>query len=114
MQVSCQAWTREGCASFHLPPNSLELFTLFSLPFLHFYNFSGTQVEWVGGRSPVLPGPHRAVRAPRSPVATRLLFHLLQLLLPGLRTSQVSPPSSGLLQRQREDESLLPSGTGSQ
>lgn len=28
------------------PPNSLELFTLFSLPFLHFYNFLGTQVEW--------------------------------------------------------------------
>lgn len=57
MQVSCQARTHEGCASFHLPPNSLELFTLFSLPFLHFYNFSGTRVEWVGGRSPVLPGP---------------------------------------------------------
>lgn len=31
----------EGRGSTH--PNSLELFTLFSLPFLHFYNFVGTQ-----------------------------------------------------------------------
>lgn len=113
MQVSCQAGKHEGCASFHLPPNSLELFTLFSLPFLHFYNFSGTQVEWVGRRSPVLPGPHQAVCLPRSAVGTRLLFPLLQLL-PGLGASQVSPPTSGLPQRQREDESRLPPGTGSQ
>lgn len=56
-QVSCQEGKLEGCASLHLPPNSLELFTLFSLPFLHFYNFLGTQVEWSGGRSLVLSGP---------------------------------------------------------
>lgn len=32
---------RAGAPPTH--PNSLELFTLFSLPFLHFYNFVGTQ-----------------------------------------------------------------------
>lgn len=57
MQVACQAGTREACASLRPPPNSLELFTLFSLPFLHFYNFLGTQVEWGGGGSLVLSGP---------------------------------------------------------
>lgn len=37
---------RRGSMRLCLPPstpNSLELFTLFSLPFLHFYNFLGTQ-----------------------------------------------------------------------
>lgn len=38
-----QTGKHEGCVSLHPPSNSLELFTLFSLPFLHFYNFLGTQ-----------------------------------------------------------------------
>lgn len=44
-------------------PNSLELFTLFSLPFLHFYNFVGLRVEQGRGRSRVLllPRPMRLV-----------------------------------------------------
>lgn len=59
-----QAGKREVCASLHPPPNSLELFTLFSLPFLHFYNFLGTQVEWSGGRSLVLSAPARGPLSP--------------------------------------------------
>lgn len=73
LQVSCQAGKHEGCASLHLPPNSLELFTLFSLPFLHFYNFLGTQVEWSGGRSVVLSGPPQVGCLLRSSVGSWLL-----------------------------------------
>lgn len=89
MQVSCQVGKPEGCASFPPPPNSLELFTLFSLPFLHFYNFLGTQVEWGGGRSLVLSGPCPVCCWLRISVGTRLLFLLLQLL-PGGLPSQAS------------------------
>lgn len=74
MQVSCQVGKHEGCASLPPPPNSLELFTLFSLPFLHFYNFLGTQVEWGGGRSLVLSGPRPVCCWLRISVGTRLLF----------------------------------------
>lgn len=74
MQVSCQVGKHEGCASLPPPPNSLELFTLFSLPFLHFYNFLGTQVEWGGGRSLVLSGPCPVCCWLRISVGTRLLF----------------------------------------
>lgn len=49
MQASCQVRKHEGCASLPPPPNSLELFTLFSLPFLHFYNFLGLRLSGVEG-----------------------------------------------------------------
>lgn len=51
-----QTGKHEGSVSLHPSPNSLELFTLFSLPFLHFYNFLGTQG---GGRRREEPGAVR-------------------------------------------------------
>lgn len=91
MQMACQAGKRELCASLHPLPNSLELFTLFSLPFLRFYNFLGTQVEWGGGRSLVLSGPTRGTLSP--------FFSFFS-------------SSQGLLRR--GDQSLLPSRMGLQ
>lgn len=99
MQVSCQAGKHEGCASLHLPPNSLELFTLFSLPFLHFYNFLGTQVERSGGRSVVLSGPPQVGCLLRSSVGTWLLSPFSPIFTVPPRTprrpSQVSFPPHG-------------------